>query len=213
MRRSPQFESGGGPSFRPVLRRASSLPGRGTDRFGRHCRTVSGAYQFGRHCHLARFDKASSRRLGTGWATLRPMSFSEEDLASLDRAEEVEIETQAPGKAARRTVIWVVVDGGEVFIRTFKGPDSRWYRDAMANPAVAIHVDGRRLPAQVRQRPLGAGDGRARRARDDSPARAGLTATRGPDVFRRIQASAAGHRSRRDRGVAGVVRPARRAGG
>lgn len=75
------------------------------------------------------------------------MSFSEEDLASLERAEEVEIETQAPDKAARRAVIWVVVDGGEVFIRTYKGPDSRWYRDAMANPAVAIHVDGKRLPA------------------------------------------------------------------
>ena len=75
------------------------------------------------------------------------MSFSEEDLASLERAEEVEIETQAPGEAARRAVIWVVVDDGEAFVRTFKGPNSRWYRDAMANPAVAIHVDGRRLPA------------------------------------------------------------------
>jgi len=75
------------------------------------------------------------------------MSFSEENLASLERAERVEIETQAPGEAARRTVIWVVVDGAEAFVRTFKGPDSRWYRDAMANPAVAIHVDGRRLPA------------------------------------------------------------------
>jgi hypothetical protein len=75
------------------------------------------------------------------------MSFSDEDLANLERAEEVEIETQAPGEAARRTVIWVVVDDGEVFIRTYKGPDSRWYRDAMANPAVAIHVDGKRLPA------------------------------------------------------------------
>ena len=38
------------------------------------------------------------------------MSFSEEDLASLERAEEVEIETQAPDKAARRTVTWVVVE-------------------------------------------------------------------------------------------------------
>jgi hypothetical protein len=75
------------------------------------------------------------------------MSFSEEDLASLERAEEVEIETQGPGQAARRAVIWVVVDDGEAFIRTYKGPDSRWYRDAMANPAVAIHVDGRRIPA------------------------------------------------------------------
>jgi hypothetical protein len=75
------------------------------------------------------------------------MSFSDEDLASLDRAEEVEIETQAPGAAPRRTVIWVVVDDGNVFIRTFKGPNSRWYRDVQANPAVAIHLDGRRLPA------------------------------------------------------------------
>lgn len=75
------------------------------------------------------------------------MSFSDEDLASLDRAEEVEIETQAPGATPRRTVIWAVVDDGNVFIRTFKGPNSRWYRDAQANPAVAIHVDGRRLPA------------------------------------------------------------------
>jgi hypothetical protein len=75
------------------------------------------------------------------------MSFADEDLARLDAAEEIEIETQAPGQSARRTVIWVIVDDGVVFIRTFKGPDSRWYRDALANPAVAIHVDGRRLPA------------------------------------------------------------------
>ena len=75
------------------------------------------------------------------------MSFADDDLARLEAAQEVEIETQAPGKPARRTPIWVVVDGSEAFIRTYKGPDSRWYRDAMANPAVAIHVDGRRLAA------------------------------------------------------------------
>jgi hypothetical protein len=75
------------------------------------------------------------------------MSFSDEDLARLAAAEEVAIETQAPGEAARKTVIWVIVDDGEAFIRTYKGPGSRWYRDVMANPAVAIHVDGRRLSA------------------------------------------------------------------
>ena len=75
------------------------------------------------------------------------MSFSSEDLELLDAAEEVEIETQAPERDTRRTKIWVVVDDGEAFIRTFRGPNSRWYRDAMANPAVAIHVEGRRLPA------------------------------------------------------------------
>jgi hypothetical protein len=75
------------------------------------------------------------------------MSFADEDLARLAAAEEVEIETQAPDAETRRTVIWVVVDDGNVFIRTYKGPNTRWYRDALANPAVAIHVDGRRLPA------------------------------------------------------------------
>jgi hypothetical protein len=75
------------------------------------------------------------------------MSFAEDDLARLEAAEEVEIETQAPDQKARRTVIWLVVDDGDAFVRTNKGPDSRWYRDAMANPAVAIHVDGRRLAA------------------------------------------------------------------
>lgn len=75
------------------------------------------------------------------------MSFSAEELELLARAEEVEIETQAPDQPARRTIVWVVVDADEVFVRTYRGPDSRWYRDAVANPAVAIHVDGRRLPA------------------------------------------------------------------
>jgi hypothetical protein len=75
------------------------------------------------------------------------MSFSPEDLAVLDATEEIEIETQAPGAEVRRTTIWLVVDDDNVFVRTYKGPNSRWYRDALANPAVAIHVDGRRLPA------------------------------------------------------------------
>jgi hypothetical protein len=88
-----------------------------------------------------------SRRLAARSATLAIMSFADEDLARLEAAEEVDIETQAPDKPVHRTTIWVVVDGGEAFVRTFKGPNSRWYREAMANPAVAIHVDGRRLAA------------------------------------------------------------------
>ena len=75
------------------------------------------------------------------------MSFSTEDLDLLDRTQEIGIETQAPEKAARRTVIWVVVDDGEVFVRTFRGAGSRWFRDIEANPAVAVHVGGKRLPA------------------------------------------------------------------
>jgi len=77
------------------------------------------------------------------------MSFGRDDLARLAAAQEVEIETQAPDGPAHRTIIWVVVDGDETFVRSYLGPDARWYREAVANPAVAIHVDGRRLSASA----------------------------------------------------------------
>jgi len=75
------------------------------------------------------------------------MSFSGEDLAAIDAAEEIRIETQAPGGDVHRTIIWIMVDDGEVFVRSVNGEDGRWYREAKANPAVAIHVADRRLPA------------------------------------------------------------------
>lgn len=75
------------------------------------------------------------------------MSFSGEDLAAIDAAEEVRIETHAPGADAHRTIIWIVVDRGEVFVRSVNGERGRWYREAKANPAVAIHVNRQRLPA------------------------------------------------------------------
>jgi hypothetical protein len=75
------------------------------------------------------------------------MSFTSDDLERLARAEEIEIETQAPDGPVRQTTIWIVVDGDEAFVRSVRGEKGRWYRDATANPAVAVHVDGRRLPA------------------------------------------------------------------
>jgi hypothetical protein len=75
------------------------------------------------------------------------MSFAKDDLELLAREPEIRIETQAPGKEARRTPIWVVVDDDEVFVRTWRGPGSRWFRDIEVNPAVAVHVGGKRLAA------------------------------------------------------------------
>jgi hypothetical protein len=75
------------------------------------------------------------------------MSFATDDLERIAQAEEVEIETEAPGGPVHRTIIWVVVDGEDVFIRSYRGPGARWYREALANPAVALHLDGRRLTA------------------------------------------------------------------
>ena len=75
------------------------------------------------------------------------MSFPREDLALLEQTAEVEIETQAPAGPAHRTVIWIAVDEDDVFVRSYRGADARWYREAVFNPSVAIHVKGRRLTA------------------------------------------------------------------
>ena len=77
------------------------------------------------------------------------MTFGESDLAALAAAEEVEIETRAATGTVHRTIIWLVERDGEVYIRSVNGAGARWYREATAEPSVAIHVDGRRLPAHV----------------------------------------------------------------
>src|SRR5262245_9803076 len=68
-----------------------------------------------------------------------PMRFEPDELAWLDETEEVEIETAEPDGPAHRTIIWVVVDGSDAFIRSVNGAGARWYREAVANPAVTIH--------------------------------------------------------------------------
>lgn len=40
--------------------------------------------------------------------------------------------------------IWVVVDGDDVFIRTYRGRTSRWYIELLAGPG-AVVVDGKRV--------------------------------------------------------------------
>ena len=74
------------------------------------------------------------------------MRFEPGELAWLDETEEIEIETAGPGGPAHRTIIWVVVDGGDAFVRSVNGATARWYREATANPAVTIHSRKRARP-------------------------------------------------------------------
>jgi len=80
-----------------------------------------------------------------------PDRFDAGDLEVLAGAEEIEIETAAHEGAPRhRTIIWVVVDDEErVLIRSYRGGSARWFREALANPSVTIHVDGRAISAAV----------------------------------------------------------------
>lgn len=76
------------------------------------------------------------------------MSFSSEDLRLIDETGEVHIETKR-GDRTHRTVIWVIVDDGEVFVRSVRGPSGKWYQRALADPDVALDVAGRRIPARA----------------------------------------------------------------
>jgi hypothetical protein len=77
------------------------------------------------------------------------MGYSEAELDLIDRTEEFEIETHGSEGAVHKTIIWAVVDDGAVFVRSYRGPQARWYREALADPSVALHVDGQRLPVNA----------------------------------------------------------------
>jgi hypothetical protein len=75
------------------------------------------------------------------------MRFEPGELAWLAETEEIEIETSAPDGGSHRTIIWIVVDADDAFIRSVNGATARWYREAVANPTVTIHSRGRVQPA------------------------------------------------------------------
>ena len=78
-----------------------------------------------------------------------PMRFESGELTLLAETMEIEIETATADGPPHRTIIWVVVDGDDTFVRSFRGPGARWYREALTNPAVRVHVAGRDLGATV----------------------------------------------------------------
>jgi len=79
------------------------------------------------------------------------MGFASDVLGRLRTTEEVRIETQAaPSAPAHRTTIWVVVDERDrVLIRTYRGPTSRWYREARANSECVLWMGGESVPVQA----------------------------------------------------------------
>lgn len=68
----------------------------------------------------------------------RPMAFAADDLHLLDQSREVSIETRGKGGRTYRTVIWIILDEDEVFVRSVRGKAGRWYQRARADPSVRI---------------------------------------------------------------------------
>lgn len=77
-------------------------------------------------------------------------AFDNETLQLLEETQEVRIETRREeGATEHRTIIWVVVVEGEVFVRSVRGPQGRWYREISANPEGALHAGDRRIPVHA----------------------------------------------------------------
>jgi hypothetical protein len=77
-------------------------------------------------------------------------SFDTTTLGLLDETEEVYIETRRGEDAPEhRTIIWVVVTGGEVFVRSVRGAEGRWYREISSHPEGALHVGDTRIPVRA----------------------------------------------------------------
>jgi hypothetical protein len=72
-------------------------------------------------------------------------------LDRLRSVEEVRIETSAgPGRPARRTTIWVMVDDRDwVLVRSVRGERGRWYRNLRANPDCALILRRDRVEAHA----------------------------------------------------------------
>jgi hypothetical protein len=78
------------------------------------------------------------------------VSFEPETLALWQQTPEIEIETSRDaGAPVHRTLIWIVVDGDDVYVRSVRGPSGRWYRELRANPRGAVHAAGRRVAVEA----------------------------------------------------------------
>lgn len=77
--------------------------------------------------------------------------FPDETLARLEDAKLIQIETKRRSGRPRLTIIWVVVEGGEVFVRSVRGKSGRWYQAAVRDGEAVVHVDGSAVPVTVHE--------------------------------------------------------------
>jgi hypothetical protein len=69
--------------------------------------------------------------------------------ADLETVPEVDIETRNAEGKVHRTTIWLVVDGGDVYIRSMRGSEGRWYQELTAGPDAILHVEGETVPVRA----------------------------------------------------------------
>ena len=76
--------------------------------------------------------------------------FDPKTLALLAGANSVRIETRrGPRGPVHKTPIWVVVDGQDVYVRSWRGRTARWYREIRAHPDSALLKSDVRIPVRA----------------------------------------------------------------
>ena len=78
------------------------------------------------------------------------MRFDQQTLDLFDRRREVDVEALRPDGRPIRVPIWIVVAGGEAYVRSWLGDRGRWYQAAVDRPEeVTLHVGKRAFPVRV----------------------------------------------------------------
>ena len=100
---------------------------------------------------LIRYDAAKAAQLDPTRTSAKVCSvkFGESDLDLLATTREIRVETRSKSGDVHRTIVWPLVRDGAVYLRSYRGPDGRWYREALADPDIALLFDRRRVPARA----------------------------------------------------------------
>lgn len=73
------------------------------------------------------------------------MALDSATLGKLDTTREVLVVTRSKDRTYS-TIIWVVVEDGEVFVRSVRGDGGRWYQRANVDQRVDLIVGGETIP-------------------------------------------------------------------
>ena len=67
--------------------------------------------------------------------------FADDVLRLVDQLDEVQIEP----RSTPPVIIWIVVDDGNVYVRSYRGSRGRWYRKLMAEADGTLHAGDRTI--------------------------------------------------------------------
>jgi hypothetical protein len=85
-------------------------------------------------------------RAGTWRHPMASVNWNRTDLTTFENADTMLVRPKRDdGKLIGGVPIWVVVTGGEVFVRSARGPEGLWYRHARSTGEGVVRADGKQF--------------------------------------------------------------------